>query len=62
MIRPPFFRRGSQRAPSMASKDRMKSASPSSTMGEYTFSPYFTYVTTEPPRCDMPCTSLSFTS
>ncbi len=40
----------------------MISASPFSTTGDATSSPYFTYVTTEPPLWLMPCTSETFTS
>ena len=40
----------------------MISASPFSTTGEHTSLPYLTYVTTEPPRWLIPCTSLTLTS
>ena len=61
-MRPPSRRKGSARAASISSKATIASASPSVTSGESTFSPTRTCVITSPPRCDMPCTSLTLIS
>jgi len=54
---PPCFKYFMQRTASFGSKPMMTSAPPSGMSGENTSSPVRTWLTTQPPRCDMPIVS-----